>query len=688
LGQLQVEQGAGPEIRDAAAPASGGRVQRILAESPSLPLLAVAVVVFAWLAADEGGFHGTTFLPATLVLLALLLIGLVALPIPRPSRVRWIAMGLLTGYAAWSYLSILWADEQGLAWDGANRTLMYAIAFALFALWEIRGKAALMVLGTYTLAVAGIGLVELLRASSTTSPVAVFDEARLSEPTGYANANVALWSSALWPAIVLAGRRGVPWLLRGLFLGSGVLLAALSILGQSRSWAVVLPLTALLMVVIVPGRGRTLAAGGIVAVATAAIATPLLNVYEDFTRNSDPSQLMDSAVSSTLLATALLIAIGMTWGAFDREQSVDAETTRKLGNGIVVAGAVLCVIGLIGFTAVSGNPVTKASDAWHEFKDGGSEPTFEGSRIGTFGGTYRYDYWRVAWNEFADHPLIGVGADNFGREYLREGHSRQTPAYPHSVELRTLSQTGLIGTLLLLGAIAAALVAAARVERRPGGFGGVATATSVVVFAYFILHGSLDWLWEFPGLGAPAFALLGMATAVNARGSGPPRVGLPNAAWLIGGSLVALVVAAGLTLPWLAERELRDAREIAASNPTAALTMLDRAADLNPLSPLAEKTAAVIERRQGRFGASEQRLRSTLDQDPGDPFVYLQLAVIASATDRQQEAVQLIRRAAELSPRDRVTVIVKRRLEAGRHVSPAWVDRLIVSDVDARIGPN
>jgi hypothetical protein len=182
LGQLQVEQGAGPEIRDAAAPASGGRVQRILAESPSLPLLAVAVVVFAWLAADEGGFHGTTFLPATLVLLALLLIGLVALPIPRPSRVRWIAMGLLTGYAAWSYLSILWADEQGLAWDGANRTLMYAIAFALFALWEIRGKAALMVLGTYTLAVAGIGLVELRRATSPTTPVAVLDEARRSEP--------------------------------------------------------------------------------------------------------------------------------------------------------------------------------------------------------------------------------------------------------------------------------------------------------------------------------------------------------------------------------------------------------------------------------------------------------------------------------------------------------------------------
>jgi hypothetical protein len=663
------------------------RLKRLLTDSPSLPLLLGAVAIFVWLGADEGGFRGTTFLPATLLLLALLLIGLVALPIPRPTRSQWIAIGLLAGYAAWSYLSIIWADEQGLAWDGANRTVLYAIVFALFALWAIRGESATVVIGAYTLGIAGLGLVELLRSAGADTPLAFFDEGRLSEPTGYANANVALWSTALWPAIVLAGRRQIHPLLRGLFLGSAGLLTALSILGQSRSWAVVIPLTALLLVVVVPGRGRTLVAGALVTVATLAIARPLLDVYESFGANTPTSELMGPAARATLLAAALLLAAGAIWGFVDRANVLSEGGAKRAGTVVVAGFAICCLCGVVAFTAVRGNPVTETTDAWHDFKHGGKEPHFKGARIGTLGGTYRYDYWVVAWNNFTEHPLIGVGGDNFGRDYLIEGDSQQTPAYPHSVELRALSQTGLIGALLLFGAIAAALVAAVGRIRGPSGIGAAMSATGVVVFAYFMLHGSLDWLWEFPGLGAPAFALLGLATAVGAREAAPAREGLPRVPALIAGALVTLVILAGVVPPWLAERDLRHARSIAVSNPAGAIDELDRAADLNPLSPLADKTAAVIERRQGRFGASEQRLRDTLTRDPGDPFVFLQLAAIASATDRQAEAVRLIRRASALSPRDEVTRRVQRQLEAGRHVSPDRVDRMILHDVDVRTGP-
>ena len=39
------------------------------------------------------------------------------------------------------------------------------------------------------------------------------------------------------------------------------------------------------------------------------------------------------------------------------------------------------------------------------------------SRLLTGGGN-RYDYWRIALHEFADHPLGGVGADNYTRDYF------------------------------------------------------------------------------------------------------------------------------------------------------------------------------------------------------------------------------------------------------------------------------
>ena len=686
--QLNVEQrDVPPSAESVDGSALGARVRRVLAESPSLPLLLLAAAIFVWLAADEGGFRGITFLPATLLLLALLAIGLIVLPTPRPSRTQWAAIALLAGYAAWSYLSIIWADEQGLAWDGANRTVMYAVAFALFALWSIRGPAAAVVIGAYTLGIAGIGLVELLRAAGSDSAIAFFDEGRLREPVGYANANVALWSTALWPALVLAGRKEVPTILRGLFMGSAGLLAALSILGQSRSWAVVLPATGLLVVLLVPGRGRTIAAGALLTLAIAAIASPLLDVYEAFDADIPATEFFSSAADASLVVSAVLLAVGLVWGALDRVSPISGTSTRRLGTAIVVGFAVVCVAGLAAVTIVKGNPVTEVSDAWDEFKQGGKEPHFDGSRIGTLGGTYRYDYWEVAWRNFEEHPLTGVGGDNFGRDYLIHGESRQTPAYPHSVILRTLSQTGLIGTLLLFGAILAAVLAAAGRIRGPG-LGPVTAATSVVVFAYFILHGALDWLWEFPALGVSAFALLGMATAIGARTAGQVRQRRPRLLVAVPMALAGLALTIGLTLPWLAERDLRSARELAPSDPAAALEKLDRAADLNPLSPLADKTAAVIERRHGHLGRAETRFRETLSHDPGDPFVFLQLAVIASATDRQDDAVRLIRRASELNPRDVVTARVKRQLEAGRYVSPGRVDRMIIEDINDRTGPD
>ena len=60
-------------------------------------------------------------------------------------------------------------------------------------------------------------------------------------------------------------------------------------------------------------------------------------------------------------------------------------------------------------------------------------------------GSYRYDIWRVALNEFAHHPLAGIGSRGFGPAYLRQRHSPDTPARAHSFELDALSELGIVG---------------------------------------------------------------------------------------------------------------------------------------------------------------------------------------------------------------------------------------------------
>ena len=157
-----------------------------------------------------------------------------------------------------------------------------------------------------------------------------------------------------------------------------------------------------------------------------------------------------------------------------------------------------------------------------------------GSRLTSGLGSNRYDFYRVALNEFVAHPLVGIGADNFQQQYLVHGRSDETPHYPHSVELRTLAQTGLVGALLALVGLGAALLAGVRaalasIARRADPLGGAVAAAALGGFAYWLVHGSVDWFWEFAGLGAPAFALLGLACALGRSRRPPPSERVPAA---------------------------------------------------------------------------------------------------------------------------------------------------------------
>jgi O-Antigen ligase len=673
------------------APPAGGwreRTRSAFKDSPALAPMLVAVAIFVWFAGDEGGFKGTTFLLGGVFAIGLLLVSLASLPRPHPSRKVLAAVCLMGAYALWSYLSIAWADQKGVAWDGANRTVLYAVVFALFALWPIRGNAAGFVLGAFGLGVAAIGLVELLKVNGASLSVQYFHEGRLSEPTGYVNANVALWFTAFWPCVILACRREVHPLLRGLLLGAAGLLASLAVLGESRGWVLVLPLVAVLAIVVVPGRGRTIVSIAAVALGVLAILGPLLDVYDAFRPHGPPGPTFSSAVSAILLMSAVLVVLGAGAALLERRVRPSPRTARAISAAMVVVLA-LSAVGAVGvYAAAKGNPFTEVADKWNEFKKGGTEPHFGRSRFSIALTTYRYDYWRVAWREFTGKPLVGVGADNFRRDYLREGKSDQTPSYPHSTWLRALSQTGIVGGLLFYAALVAALAAAVPAVKRRF-LGGAAAGAGVMVFAYWFIHGSLDWLWEFAGLGAPAMAFLGLAAAVAAF----PLPLRPEPALLEGrGRLLlaggaALVLGLGMLAPWLSERDLRHAKSEAARNPSGALSRLDRAADLNPLSPLPPQTAGVIEANSGRLEAARRDFGDALDREPDDPFSYLQLGAVASALGRQTDALALLERAHRLAPLDAPTTRALRRVQKGDRITPLAVNADIQKDIDVRIGP-
>ena len=658
-----------------------------LRESPSLVPVFAAVGVFTWMAADQAGYDKTTWYPAGLILLGLLAVSLVALPTPRPSRPTWIAIALLAAYAGWSYLSITWADQKDVAWDGANRTLVYAIVLALFALWPLRPRAAAAVLGSATLAVAVVGVVTLLRANGADSLVKYFFEGRLVEPAGYVNANVALWFAAFWPAVVLAGRRELHPLLRGLFLGSACLFSGLALLGQSRGWLLALPVVALLALVLVPGRARTLVVLGAVAAVTLVISGPLLDVYDASGAEGGLGDAVSAATRALLIASAAATLLGAAAAWLDGRAATSEATDRRADRaaGLLVVLAVLGAI--VALTVTVGNPLSEARDYWNEFKEGGTTPSAGEARLTGTAATDRYDFWRVGIDMFADRPLTGYGADNFQHEYFIRGKSEQQPRYPHSLEVRVLAQTGIVGALLLAGALAAAFLAAAPALRGRRDLTAAVAAAALLSVAYWLVHGSLDWFWEFTGLGAVAFATLGLAAGLGdgvSRTTAPVQSlrRLPVALALVAACLAALSLGA----PWVSELYVHQAGSVWRSDADSAFRSLDRAASLNPLSPVPDLTAGTIAVSLGRLGAAQDHFEAALERDPTSGYANLELGAIASEQGRRAEALRRLRRAVDLNPRYNVSRGALRAVRRGHQIEAAQINRRIVRATRARIG--
>ena len=257
------------------------------------------------------------------------------------------------------------------------------------------------------------------------------------------------------------------------------------------------------------------------------------------------------------------------------------------------------------------------------------------------------------WTSSLAHPILGIGADNFQQQYLAHGRTQETPHYPHSVELRTLTRRGWSGRCSPLVGLGAALLGGRRGRcAAPIRSRAAVAAAALAGFAYWLVHGSFDWFWEFAGLGAPAFALLGLACALAPRAEAsslakrrrPPAALAPDGRAAgrrvasgpgVGargaGCCVALAAALSLAAPWLSQLEVQSAARIWTRAPRRPTPACSDAAQLNPLSdePTWWRQHRAALRRPGPRRSASSRWRSA--RTPGDAYATLERGAIASA---------------------------------------------------------
>jgi hypothetical protein len=246
--------------------------------------------------------------------------------------------------------------------------------------------------------------------------------------------------------------------------------------------------------------------------------------------------------------------------------------------------------------------------------------------------------------------------DNFADYYIPRGRSGENPSWPHSLEMRLLAMTGIVGAALFLVFIVLAFVAAIRARRRGPPLGRVIVAAAMLPAVEWLIHGSIDWFWEMPALSGPALGFLAVAGSLSVRRTSsvaadastvqptddaPPtsrRRSATRPLATAAGILAAIAAAVVLVFPYLSVREVSTASNIQLSNPQGALHDLSLAADFNPLNSDPDRLAGAIALRTGQYRIARQRFDRSIAREPGGWFTWLGAGLAASELGHHKRA--------------------------------------------------
>ena len=139
--------------------------------------------------------------------------------------------------------------------------------------------------------------------------------------------------------------------------------------------------------------------------------------------------------------------------------------------------------------------------------------TQSGSEVAT-----RVDFWRTAAEIWQQNPVLGAGLGQFPQAYAESrlpgrgflpGTLSEPPPHAHNLLLQTAATEGLLGLVVLLAILAAAISVALRLRRSDDRSTAVFGSAAVAFLAAFLIHNQFD-VTLLEGTGIYVWALLGL----------------------------------------------------------------------------------------------------------------------------------------------------------------------------------